>query len=130
MSRSLEKELDDVKATLLTESDEHDTLCIVVQLVYDDVELAPAQEMSSLVVRAIQMMDQAHEMARDALCFGIHRSFAIARSHYENIDLETMSQGFTPGYSDAELEDIEKEVAPLAEDLSVKIENEIILPKN
>jgi len=75
-------------------------------------------------------MDQAREMARDALCFGIHRSFAIARSHYENIDLETMSQGFTPGYYDAELEDIEKEVAPLAEDLSVKIENEIILPKN
>ena len=51
---------------------------------------------------------------RHALCFNVHRSFAIARSHYENIDLATMSQGFTPVYSDAELEDIEKEVAPLA----------------
>jgi len=38
----------------------------------------------------------------------------IAHSHYENIDLATMSQGFTPVYSYAELEDIEKEVAPLA----------------
>ena len=54
----------------------------------------------------------------------------IARSHYENIDLVTMSQGFTPGYFDTELEDIEKEVAPLAQDLSAKIEDEIILPKN
>ena len=53
-------------------------------------------------------------MARDALRFSVHRSFAIARSHYENIDLETMSQGFALGYSNAELEDIEKEVAPLA----------------
>ena len=50
-------------------------------------------------------------MARGALRFGVHRSFAIARSHYENIDLATMSQGFVLSYSDAELEDIEKEVA-------------------
>ena len=75
-------------------------------------------------------MDRAREMARDALRFGVHWSFAIARSHYENIDLETMSQGFTPGCSDTELEDMEKEVAPLAQDLSVKIEDEIIPPKN
>ena len=47
--------------------------------------------MSSLVVHAIRIMDQTQEMARDALFFGIHRSFVIARSHYENIDQETMS---------------------------------------
>ena len=51
-------------------------------------------------------------MARGALCFGIHRSFVIARSHYKNIDLARMSQGFMPVYTDAELDDIEKEVAP------------------
>ena len=33
-----------------------------------------------------------------------------------------------PSYSDAELEDIEKEVAPLAQDLSAKIEDEITPP--
>ena len=69
-------------------------------------------------------------MVRDALCFGVHHSFAITRSHYENIDLATMSHGFTPVYSDTELEDIEKEVVPLAQDLSAKIEDEIIPPKN
>ena len=38
-----------------------------------------------------------------------------------------MSQGFAPSYFDAELEDIEKEVAPLTQDLSTKIEDEITL---
>ena len=57
-------------------------------------------------------MDRARDMARGALHFGVHLSFAIARSHYENIDLATMSQGFAPVYTDAELDDIEKEVAP------------------
>jgi hypothetical protein len=37
--------------------------------------------------------------------------FAIARSHYENIDLATMSQGFAHGYNDDELERIEETVA-------------------
>ena len=41
-SRSLEKELGEVKATLLKESDEHDALCVAIQLVCDDLELAPA----------------------------------------------------------------------------------------
>ena len=51
-------------------------------------------------------------MARGVLRFGVHRSFAIARSHYENIDLATMSQGFAPIYTDTELDVIEEEVAP------------------
>ena len=65
-------------------------------------------------------MDWVHDIARGVLRFGVNQSFAIARSHYENIDLATMSQGFTPSFSDAELEDIEKEVAPLAHDLSTQ----------
>ena len=34
-----------------------------------------------------------------------------------------------PVYTDAELDDIEKEVAPLAQDLPAEIEDEIIPPK-
>ena len=51
-------------------------------------------------------------MVRGALRFGVHRSFAIARSHYENIDLTMMSQGFAPIYTDIELDVIKEEVAP------------------
>ena len=79
-----------------------------------------------LVVHATQIMDRAHDMARGTFRFGIHRSFMIACSHYENIDLATMSQGFTPIYTDTELDVIEEEVAPLAHDLSTKIEDEIV----
>ena len=35
-----------------------------------------------------------------------------------------------PIYTDAELDDIEKEVAPLVQDLPTEIEDEIILPRN
>ena len=59
-SRGLEKELDEVKASLLKESDEHDALCIAIQLVFDDLELAPEAETSSYAVRAIRIMDRAH----------------------------------------------------------------------
>ena len=37
----LEKELDEVKASLLKEIDKHDTLHVVIQLVFDDLKLAP-----------------------------------------------------------------------------------------
>ena len=64
------------------------------------------------MVRATQITNRARDMARGMLCFGVHRSFMITRSHYENIDLATMSQGFALVYTVAELDDIDKEVPP------------------
>ena len=64
------------------------------------------------MVCATRIMDRACDKARGVLRFGVHRSFMIARSHYKNIDLAMMSQGFAPVYTDAERDDIEKEVAP------------------
>ena len=52
----------------------------------------------------------------------------IACSHYgDNIDLETMSLGFAPGYTNAKLDEIEAALAPLLWDLANKIED-IVLP--
>ena len=115
-----------MKDTLQKESDEHDNLRVAIQLVCDELKLALEQETSSLAVCATRLMGRACDLARDALHFGIHRSFMIACSHYENIDLATMSQGFAPVYTNTELDDIEKEVALLTHDLSAKIEDEII----
>ena len=64
------------------------------------------------MVHAIRIIDRACETTSNALRFGIHWSFVIARSHYKNIDLVTMSQEFMPGYSKAKLEEIEETVAP------------------
>ena len=41
-SHSLDKELGEVKSTLLKENEEHNALCIAVQLVCSDLELAQA----------------------------------------------------------------------------------------
>ena len=71
-SRGLEKELSKVKDTLQKESNKHDSLCIVVQLVCNELELAPEQEINSLAVRATRITDRACDMARDVLRFGIH----------------------------------------------------------
>ena len=87
-------------------------MCITIQLVYEELKLAPQQETSSFMVHVTRIMDQARDMAGGVLCFGVHQSFVIIHSHYENIDLATMSHGFAPVYTDAELDDIEKEVAP------------------
>ena len=76
------------------------------------LELALEQETNSLTVHDTQITDWACDMARGALHFGVHRSFAITHSHYKNIDLATMSQCFMPVYTEDELDDIEKEVAP------------------
>ena len=65
----------------------------------------------------------------EALHTGVHRTFAVVRSHYINIDLRVISEGFVPGYTDAELDKIENEVAPLVQDLAEKVGEEI-LPKN
>jgi hypothetical protein len=82
-----------------------------VDLVCDDLSLISEQEGSSLVVRATWITDQARKITRLALHFGIHQSFAIARSHYKNIDLAAMSQGYTLGYTDTQLDEIEKTAA-------------------
>ena len=64
------------------------------------------------MVRTTRIMDRSRDMVRGALSFGVHQSFVIAHSDYKNIDLAAMSQGFAPVYTDVELDDIEKEVAP------------------
>jgi hypothetical protein len=55
-----------------------------------------------LAVQVVNILDRACGMAKRALHLGVQRSFAITRSHYENIDLQAMSQGFTPGCADIE----------------------------
>ena len=99
---------------LQSESEDHDALRTAIGLVFDDLEVAPAMGTSSPIVQVTQILDQACALAREALYTGVHHVFAIARSHYTNIDLPVISEGFAPGYTDAELDEIEKEAAPPA----------------
>ena len=68
------------------------------------------------------------ELERDALRIGVHQTFAIAHSHYDDtIALDLMSEGYVPGYDADALEGIEAAVAPLAHDLADRIA-EVVLP--
>ena len=100
-----------------------------VGLVFNDLGVTLAMETSSLAVRVTQILDRACALARVALHTSVHRVFAIARSHCIDIDLPVISEGFAPGYTNAELDEIEKEVEPPTWDLAEKFEEEI-LPKN
>jgi hypothetical protein len=56
----------------------------------NDVGVTPPEETSSLAVHSLRIMERACEMTRHALHFGVQQSFTVARSHYENINLEAM----------------------------------------
>ena len=80
-------------------------------MVFDDLRVTLAVETSSLAIWVTQILDRACTLTRVALYTDVHRAFAIARSHYINIDLPMISEGFAPSYTDAELDKIEKEAA-------------------
>jgi hypothetical protein len=78
------------------------------------------------VTQVIDITDRARGMTRRALHLDVQQSFVIARSHYENINLHAMSQGFAPGNDDVELDQIGEEVAPLAQVLAASMEEEVV----
>jgi hypothetical protein len=120
--RHLENELSETKATLCKESGKHDTLQTTIGLVLNGFEMNSEAGMSSLAVQLVNVADQARGMAKRVMHLGVQRSFVIVHSHYENIDLQVMSQGFTPSYDDAELNQIEEEVVPLAQVFAANLE--------
>ena len=110
------------------ESDELGILSTALGVVYDDLEVVWSEGTSSLTARAVEITAQVHQLERNALHTGVNQSFAIACSHYgDNIDLEAMNHGYTPGYEVHELEEMETAVAPLSHDLADRIEG-IVLP--
>ena len=68
------------------------------------------------------------QLEEDTFHARITQAFIVARSHYDReINLEVMSQGFTPIYEDPELDEIEKVVTPLARNVANR-QKETVLP--
>ena len=81
------------------------------------------------MARTVEITAWVRQLKRNALRARVNQSFVIAHSHYrDNINLETMSHGFTPSYEVHELEEMETVVAPLWQDLADRIED-IVLPQ-
>ena len=127
VSARLGKELAEVRGILQVESDEHDLLCTAVGVVLDDLRVAQPEETSSLVAHATGIMARVSQLEEDAFHARITKAFTVARSHYDwEINLEVMSQGFAPVYEDAELDEMEKAVAPLARNLANMLKEEVL----
>ena len=68
------------------------------------------------------------QLEEGAFHVGITQAFTVAHSHYDQeINLEVMSQGFTPSYEDPELDEIEKAVTPIARNLASRLKD-MVLP--
>ena len=118
-----------MRRNLQAESDELGILSTTIKVVCDDLEVVRSEGTSLLMARAVEITARVRQLERNALHARINQAFAIAHSHYaDNIDLETMSLGFAPGYEAHELDEIETTVAPLARDLADRIED-IVLPR-
>ena len=82
----------------------------------------------SLAAHAAGIMARVGQLEESAFHAGITQAFTVAHSHYEKeVNLAVMSEGFPPTYEDAELDAIEKAVAPLAKKLADNLK-EMVLP--
>ena len=130
ISVGLATELAKVRGILQAESDEHDLLHAAVGVVFDDLGVARPEETGSLTARAVDITVRVRQLEENAFHAGITEAFAIARSHYDQeIDLEIMSLGFTPGYEASELGEIEKAVTPIAWNLANRLKDIVLPPR-
>ena len=60
------------------------------------------------------MPQRVHALSVASLRYGIRQTLAIARSHYEDINLDALSHGFPADYTDEALDGFEQEAAPFA----------------
>ena len=123
----LEKELAEVRGILQTESDEHGLLQAAVGVVIDALRVAQPEGTNSLAAHTAGIMARVGQLEEDAFHAGITQAFTVAHSHYDReINLEVMSHGFAPVYEDAELDEMEKAVAPLAWNLANRLKEEVL----
>ena len=85
-------------------------------------------ETSSLMAHATGITAWVGQLEEDTFHAGTTQAFAVACSHYDReINLEVMSQGFAPVYEDAEMDEMERAVTPLARNLANRLK-ETVLP--
>ena len=128
ISAKLEKEVAHARRALQVESDEHDLLQAMVEVVLDALKVVEPVETSPLAAHATGITARVGQLEESAFHARITQAFTVAHAHYEKeINLKVMSKGFPPTYEDDELEAIEKVVAPLAKNLADSLK-EMVLP--
>ena len=108
------KELEEAKANFTREAEDHDRLCLAVELLREPLEVLPPRSVDERVQAVQGMPRRIHALGVASLRYGIRQTLAIARPHYEDINLEAVSHGFPTVYSDEALDAFEQEAAPFA----------------
>jgi len=130
ISAGLGMELPKVRGILQAKTDEHDLLRAAIGVVFDDLGVARPEETSSLAARAVDITARVRQLEENAFHAEITQTFAVARSHYDQeINLEAMSLGFAPGYETSELDEIEKAVTPIAQNLADRMKDIVLPPR-
>ena len=80
-----------MREVLERESVDLSNLQMAVKLVLEDLGAPVGEGTSQLVPQLLQSVHGARDEVKQALHFGVQRSFAIACTHYVNIDLQEMS---------------------------------------
>ena len=108
----------ELKEDFAKECDAHDRLRIAVNPLVVQFGVGPINSTDDLI-RAVEFVPQRVENVVDAsLHYDLRQTMAIARFHYEDIDLAAISRGFSQGYTDEELNEMEQEVTLRAEALA------------
>ncbi|RLN09750.1 uncharacterized protein C2845_PM11G07580 [Panicum miliaceum] len=128
-SQQLSAELVLVKGLLEQKEVELTNLQMAARMALEDLGGSATTEDDMLISQLVHFAEGAQSAVTQVLHLGVRRAFAVTRSHYEDIDLPELSQGFVSGYEEEELEWIEDHVAPLGRALAEKMEDEVVLKK-
>ena len=130
VSAGLRADLAEVRGLLQAKGDEYDRLSLAILAVCDNLQVAQEEGTSSLAARAASITAWVGQLEESAFHAGITQAFTVAHSHYEKeVNLAVMSKGFPPTYEDAELDAIEKAVAPLAKKLADNLKEMVLPPR-
>ena len=113
-NEGLAKELEEERGRLSQETEEHGRLLVAVDILREYLEVPEPASSAELVQGVEDMPRRVHALGVASLRYGARQTLAIARAHYENINLDALSLGFPADYTDEELDGFEEVAAPFA----------------
>lgn len=103
--------MDQVEKEHIEERSNHGALEATVVTVLDDLKMVAPKGMSSLALRAAEIparvRQQVRGVAQRAFGIGVHQTFIVIHTHYEDLELKLLGKGYTPVESKEALEAIE-----------------------
>jgi hypothetical protein len=113
---------------LVAETREHTALQNVAGVVYDALEPPEGRQLgSSLWSCLTALYDSVRDRVRDALHTGVQRTLAVTTSHYDGLDLRSISEGFVD-MPDLVLEKLVDAAEALDDVLVARFEDEVVPP--